>query len=68
MCPLCHDSRHNLSQCKRWIMKAELARNALSASLDTARTLPALLATPQEGEGSNSGENSQQRGSGAQDS
>lgn len=68
MCPLCHDSRHNLSQCKRWLMKAALARNAPSASLDTARTLPVLLATPQGQGGSSLGESLQQRGSDVRDS
>lgn len=67
MCPLCYDA-HNLSQCRRWLMKAALARNARDASRDTALTLPELLATPQEADASSLGESWRQRGSDALDS
>jgi hypothetical protein len=68
MCPLCQDSRHTLSQCKRWMMKAALARNAATASQDIAPYPPELLAIVQGMAGSSLGQNLQPHGSDVRDS
>lgn len=69
MCPLCQDSRHTLSQCRKWIMtRAARAWTVPAVSLDTAPIPCELSGTPQDTDGLNLGQNSQPSGNDVRDS